>query len=128
MHRAPGGNSGAVGATGTGLRGEHQMHHADDVGVCERCQRWQRRRHAFVQPGDDRLRELCATRGCSATWDDDVRVVLSAVHDVADPDCRCRACMHCADPSAALLERAADRGHVGPVVTSPHMRAPSTWS
>lgn len=99
------------------------MHHLDDVGVCERCRRWQRRKHAFVDRSDVTDRELCATRGCDATWDDDIRVVLAAVHDPDDPVCRCRACLHRVDPSVALLERAADRGHVGPVVGSPHARS-----
>ncbi|HEX4775871.1 MAG TPA: hypothetical protein VFW74_03780 [Acidimicrobiia bacterium] len=99
------------------------MHHLNDVGVCERCHRWQRRRHAFLDRSSREARELCATRGCDATWDDDIRVVLAAEHDPDDPGCQCRTCLHRVDPSVALLERAADRGHVGPVVASPHLRS-----
>ncbi len=103
-----------------------------DVGRCARCNRWQRRRHAYVEvfgPGDKE--EWCVTGGCFATWMDGIELVLRARHDPRDAGCTCATCRDRAHahPATAVVEWAADHGVIGALddvaVSVPRRHAPA---
>ena len=76
-----------------------------DVGYCQLCGRWQRRRHAYVEvfSADDR-EEWCVTGDCNATW----RVGIVHI-ETGQPEAR-----HSNAPPA-VVEWAADHGYVGTI-------------
>lgn len=84
-----------------------------DIGLCSRCGRWQRRRHAYTEEfGNGDREEWCVTGNCNATWRDGVALVLAAQHDPVAERCCCAACRlgDGAEPPNAVVETAADRG------------------
>jgi anti-sigma B factor antagonist len=94
----------------------------DDIGRCERCGRWQRRRYAYVEefgPGD--REEWCATGNCNATWTDGVVLVMAGRHHADDPSCSCARCRDDsgAMPPSAAVRAAANHGFVGPAELIP---------
>jgi hypothetical protein len=97
-----------------------------DVGLCRRCGRWHRRRHAYSEdfgPGD--REEWCVTGGCFETWKTGVEVMLHARHDSANGDCLCANCRDARGltPESTVLEEAADVGLMGPLEELEHRKA-----